>query len=129
MVRQGSERARRPRLGGECARLAEQVALRGGWHYVNQTAGFEVPAHERICPVCSDPLLPGDDLIGRGDREGPDGALHGLWIHLRCAGKATIPEIADDYWAAGHHPELDGDPKAKEEHGALMERLLAKVRG
>jgi hypothetical protein len=24
----------------------------GGWHYVNQTAGFEVPAHERICPVC-----------------------------------------------------------------------------
>jgi hypothetical protein len=50
----------------------------GGWHYVNQTAGFEVPAHERSCPVCSESLLPGDDLIGRGDRKEPHGALRGL---------------------------------------------------
>ena len=96
--------------------------------YLNQTAGFEVPAHERVCPVCSDPLLPSEDLIGRGDREGPDGALHGLWIHFRCAGKPTVPEIADDYWAASHHPDLDADPKAREAHGTLMRRLLAKVR-
>ena len=44
------------------------------------------------------------------------------------AGRPTIPEVADDYWAVGHHPDLDADPTAKKEHGGLMKRLLAKVR-
>jgi hypothetical protein len=73
------------------------------------------------CIVCSDPLLPGDDLIGRGDREGPDGALHGLWIHLRCAGRPILPDVADDYWVASHHPDLDADTEARKAHGAFLE--------
>ncbi len=80
------------------------------------------------CPACAEPLLPGDDLTGRGDREMSDGALHGLWIHLRCAGKPTIQKIADDYWAVDHHPDLDAEPKAGTAHRRLLTRLTANVR-
>lgn len=72
----------------------------GAWHYAAETAGFQIPANETRCPVCLDPLLPDDDLIGKGDRVMADGALHALYIHLRCAGKPLDREVADAYWAA-----------------------------
>ncbi|MFH0980650.1 MAG: hypothetical protein V2A79_03815 [Planctomycetota bacterium] len=104
------------------------VRYGGGWHYASLDGGFVVPAHERTCPACSEPLLPGEDLIGVGDRETSDGSLHGLWKHLRCAGVPTRQEIADDYWTVMDHPDLDADPKARKAQESLMSRLLAKVR-
>jgi hypothetical protein len=71
----------------------------GSWHYVVRTAGFEVPAHERVCPAlgCGQPLLPDDAMVGKGDREREDGALHGLWVHLRCADRPLDRQVADKY--------------------------------
>lgn len=77
----------------------------GGWHYVAFTAGFVVPAHEIRCPACGFYMKPGDDLIGVGDRWQADGALHGLWKHLSCAGRPTDSAIADSYEAAGANPD------------------------
>lgn len=71
----------------------------GSWHYAAADAGFTIPAHEALCPVCEKLLEPGQDLIGRGDRWQHDGALHGLWIHLACAGSPT-GSLADRYDAA-----------------------------
>ena len=62
--------------------------------------------HPHDCPVCEEALLPGDDMIGRGDRSDTDGGLHALYIHLKCAGKPLVQKRADDYWAYGRDPEL-----------------------
>jgi hypothetical protein len=76
------------------------------WHYVPFAGGFVVPVHETICPVCEKALMPGDDMIGRGDRQDADGALHALYIHLKCAGKPMVKARADGYWAAGRNPAV-----------------------
>lgn len=77
----------------------------GGWHYVAFTAGFVIPAHETVCPACGNLLEPDQDLIGTGDRYEEDGALHGLWKHLSCAG-VPLGKLADDYYAAGRNRSL-----------------------
>lgn len=100
----------------------------GAWRYAATSAGFQVPEHERLCPACGGPLLPGEDLIGVGDREMSDGALHGLWKHARCAGKATRRSIADRYWALMNHRDLDTDPKARRSHRDRLRRLQGQVR-
>jgi hypothetical protein len=62
----------------------------GGWHYVNRTAGFQIPVDvdgtdERICPRCDQPMAVGDAVAGVLNGTMTDGALHGVWCHLRCA--------------------------------------------
>jgi hypothetical protein len=84
----------------------------GAWHYCAQDAGFEVPSWERTCPCCLEPLLPGDDLIGQGDREIEDGALHGLWKHLRCAGKPLLSEASDAYWSVRNDSRETADGRS-----------------
>jgi len=100
----------------------------GGWHYSSQTAGFEIPVHEVICPVCELPLLPGQDFIGRGDRVRTDGSLHALYIHFGCAGTPMNMTIADEYDAVGNHADLDADPVGKDKHQKLVDRLTRKAR-
>lgn len=77
-----------------------------GWHYVAFTAGFLVPVHETLCPSCGLPLEPGQDLIGGGDRYEPDGALHGLWKHMSCAGRPFGP-LADAYATSRTDDEIN----------------------
>ncbi len=62
----------------------------GGWHYVNATAGFEVPASETDCPRCNKPIKVGDSLIGIAEKRLSDGALHGLWAHAGCQRKKFL---------------------------------------
>jgi len=62
----------------------------GAWHYVNRTAGFQIPVDvdgvdERLCPVCGEEMGIGDPVAGMLNGRMSDGALHGLWCHLRCA--------------------------------------------
>lgn len=83
----------------------------GAWHYVAFTAGFVVPVQEVRCPACEQLMLPGEDLIGVGDRFEHDGALHGLWKHMSCAGRPS-GRLADQY----------ADPSA-------IARLTATVKG
>lgn len=100
----------------------------GAWRWVATSAGFQIPDYERLCPACGGPLRPDEDLIGVGDREMSDGALHGLWKHSRCAGRATRRSIADRYWALMDHPDLDLDPKARRSHHDRLKRLRERVR-
>jgi hypothetical protein len=62
----------------------------GGWHYVNRTAGFQIPVDvdgvdERVCPRCGELMVVGDAVAGVLNGTMTDGALHGVWCHLRCA--------------------------------------------
>jgi hypothetical protein len=61
----------------------------GGWHYINRTAGFQIPVDvdgvdERVCPVCDVRMEVGEPVAGLLDDTMSDGALHGRWAHLRC---------------------------------------------
>ncbi len=56
------------------------------WHYVNQTAGFEIPEFERLCPICGLEIVVGDVVSGVVDKLLTDGARHGLWCHSGCVG-------------------------------------------
>lgn len=98
----------------------------GAWHYVTQTAGFTVPLHEIRCPACGDLLLPDDALIGKGDRWQHDGALHGLWIHLRCADRPLGP-LAGQYDAASRDNGLMRKLEATSR--ALLRRMGVTVAG
>jgi hypothetical protein len=84
----------------------------GGWHYVNQTAGFGIPAYEARCPVCGEVILPGEDLIGVASTIQHDGAVHGLWKHLRCQGLPLGP-LAAQYEAAANDAALQAELEAE----------------
>jgi hypothetical protein len=100
----------------------------GAWHYVVHTAGVTIPDYERTCPVCEDPLLPGDDFIARGDRLMPDGNLHALYVHLQCAGEKMNGKLADDYWAVTHHADLDSSEDVRAAHFDHVRRLTGRNR-
>lgn len=57
----------------------------GAWHYVSQTAGFQIPPDEVECPICGEEIKEGDFTAGQIDEKMEDGALHGLRVHLKCA--------------------------------------------
>jgi hypothetical protein len=99
----------------------------GGWYYIAKTGGFEVPVHETICPVCEQPLLPGENMIGRGDRLRPNGALHALYIHLDCAKDPMVQSIADDY-NIDDHPDFDDEPALRPAHEAKVAQMNKKAR-
>jgi hypothetical protein len=100
----------------------------GSWSHCTMDGGFEIPAHETVCPVCELPLLPGQDMIGRGDRLRPDGSLHGLYIHLSCAGTPMRQAVADDYDAVATHGDLDDDPAAKAKYTKHVDKMTRKAR-
>ncbi len=54
------------------------------FHYVNQTAGFEIPVEEVVCPVCNKQMQIGQRVIGQLDSTKTDGALHGKYQHEKC---------------------------------------------
>jgi hypothetical protein len=117
-------------LATDYANLRIYGRFNGAWKGVACTLGFQVPVHERICPACGDPLLPGDNLIGRGDREMSDGALHGLWVHFKCASKPTDTAIADSYWQAAGFDGGEFDPPAAEKKARkdFLAGLVQKVK-
>lgn len=49
------------------------------WHYVAQTAGFQIPKIVRNGKDETEGLHVGDPVIGRIDEVMPDGSLHGVW--------------------------------------------------
>jgi hypothetical protein len=57
------------------------------WHYCQATAGFGIPKEEKTCGVCGKPIVKGEFVCGQIEGEMDDGALHGLWVHLKCAAK------------------------------------------
>ena len=57
----------------------------GGWHYCNQDAGYQIPADEKTCPLCKKAITVGQCTAGWVNDTMADGALHGLYVHLKCA--------------------------------------------
>lgn len=62
-----------------------------GWHYIAQTAGFQIRAEDRTCTLCGGEIGAGEPVVGITDRALEDGALHGEWVHLRCAINTKSP--------------------------------------
>ncbi|MDP2909739.1 MAG: hypothetical protein Q8N69_01555, partial [bacterium] len=64
-----------------------------GTHYVNATAGFEVPAWETNDPITGEPIDIGDFVLGTIDSRYNDGAMHGLWTRWDTVKTGLIGEI------------------------------------
>ncbi len=52
----------------------------GAWHYVAQTAGFQIPNYETKDPISGEQLKDKDIVLGMINETLPDGALHGVWV-------------------------------------------------
>ncbi len=52
----------------------------GAWHYVAQTAGFQIPNLETIDPISGEQIEEGDVVLGMVDKTLEDKALHGIWV-------------------------------------------------
>lgn len=66
-----------------------------GWHYVNQTAGFEIPANEVNCPLCGKPIEIGQEVKQVMDSRLSDGALHGHYEHQVCLSQEKKKGLLD----------------------------------
>lgn len=55
------------------------IRYNDGWHYIAQTAGFQIPNYETKDPISGDQMKEGDLVIGKIDEKVKDGALHGIW--------------------------------------------------
>jgi len=65
----------------------------GGLHYVNETAGFEIPSFETTDPLSGEEIKEGDFVMGMINYTVSDGALHGLWVKWDSIKKDLIEEI------------------------------------
>jgi len=52
----------------------------GAWHYVAQTAGFQIPDFETTDPISGEQIKEGDIVLGQINQTFSDHALHGIWI-------------------------------------------------
>ncbi len=50
------------------------------WHYVAQTAGFQIPDFETVDPISGDQIKEGDLVLGMINQTFEDKALHGVWV-------------------------------------------------
>jgi hypothetical protein len=50
------------------------------WHYIAQTAGFQIPDFETVDPISGDQIEEGDIVLGMINQTFDDGALHGIWV-------------------------------------------------
>lgn len=50
------------------------------WHYVAQTAGFQIPDFETADPISGEQMKEGDIVLGLINQTFEDKALHGVWV-------------------------------------------------
>ena len=50
------------------------------WHYVAQTAGFQIPNFETADPISGEQIEEGDIVLGMINQTLDDNALHGVWV-------------------------------------------------
>ncbi len=65
----------------------------GAWHYVAQTAGFQIPDFETNDPISGDPIKKGDLVIGMINQQFEDNALHGIWVKWDSVKEELIQEL------------------------------------
>lgn len=55
------------------------IRYNDSWHYIAQTAGFQIPNYETRDPISGNQMKEGDLVIGKIDSKTSDGGLHGVW--------------------------------------------------
>src|SRR3989338_1126069 len=63
------------------------------WHYVAQTAGFQIPDFETIDPISGDQIEEGDIVLGMINQTFEDNALHGVWVKWDSVKANLIKEL------------------------------------
>lgn len=63
------------------------------WHYVAQTAGFQIPAFEAVDPISGEQIKEGDVVLGLINQTFEDNALHGVWVKWDSVKEDLLKEI------------------------------------
>lgn len=50
------------------------------WHYIAETAGFQIPDFETIDPISGEQIKEGDIVLGMVNKTYQDNSLHGVWV-------------------------------------------------
>lgn len=98
------------------------------WHYVAQTAGFEIPEWERLCPACAKELALDDAVVGRITDLKADGGRHALYVHLACASRPLRPELVASHLAGAAPVATEPGPDRREQRDAAREAIRAEGR-
>jgi hypothetical protein len=102
----------------------------GGLHYVNETAGFEIPSFETTDPLSGEEIKEGDFVMGMINYTVSDGALHGLWVKWDSVKKDLIEEIKNSL-IIQLSAQSDGstqDGEAVQEDTGLIDALVALIK-
>lgn len=95
------------------------------WHYVAQTAGFQIPDFETIDPISGDEIKEGDIVLGMVNQTFEDKALHGVWVKWDSVKDKLLEDIQT---AGGISPNGSiGDGLASAGSSAGIETFLQKV--
>lgn len=80
------------------------------WHYVAQTAGFQIPDFETVDPLSGEQIKESDLVLGMINQTFEDGALHGVWVKwdsvkadLLAEARGELSKISSS--SAGSSPE------------------------
>lgn len=63
------------------------------WHYVAQTAGFQIPDFETVDPISGEQIKEGDIVLGMINKTFEDKALHGVWVTWDSVKNQLIQDI------------------------------------
>ena len=99
----------------------------GGWHYVAQTAGIEIPEYERMCPACGNELLVNDAVVARITDIKPDGARHGMYVHFGCASAPLDQALVDAALDQGAAGASGGEPVPPQEAGRVNPLIVEET--
>lgn len=82
------------------------------WHYVAQTAGFQIPDFETIDPISGDQIKEGDIVLGMINKTFEDKALHGVWVKWDSVKAELLQEIKDSVGVTSDGGWASGSPSA-----------------
>jgi len=71
------------------------------WHYIAQTAGFQIPDFETVDPISGDQIKEGDIVLGMINQTFDDGALHGIWVKWDSVKAQLLAEARGELSQAG----------------------------
>jgi len=73
----------------------------GAWHYVAQTAGFQIPNFETSDPISGEAINEGDIVLGMINQTLEDGALHGIWVKWSSVKEQLLAEARGELSSSG----------------------------
>ena len=71
------------------------------WHYIAQTAGFQIPDFETTDPISGDKMEEGDIVLGMLNQTFDDGAMHGVWVKWDSVKEQLLAEARGELSQSG----------------------------